>query len=58
MDRTKRLIRAEIPSAVVRVLDVPPVVGCAREALRMTSMSTFDVETALGHLKKALKVAA
>jgi hypothetical protein len=51
------LIRAEVPTAVVRVLDVPPVIGCAREALRMTSTSKFDVDTALSRLKKALTVA-
>jgi hypothetical protein len=56
LDRTARLIRAEAPTVVVRVLDVPPVIGCVREALRMTTLSTFDVETALSNLKKALTV--
>jgi N-acetylglucosamine kinase-like BadF-type ATPase len=57
LDRTQRLVRAAVPTAVVRVLDVPPVIGCAREALRMTSTSKFDVDTALGRLKEALTVA-
>ncbi|MFL6182355.1 MAG: N-acetylglucosamine kinase [Actinomycetes bacterium] len=54
LDRTERLVRTEVPTAVVRVLDAPPVIGCAREAFRMTSLSTFEIDTALRNLKTAL----
>ena len=56
LDRIKRLVRSDAPSAVVRVLDAPPVIGCAREAFRMTSMSTSEIDTALRNLKTALTV--
>ncbi len=54
VSRTEILIHATIPSAVVRVLDVPPVIGCVREAMRLLSVASDDTEAALSRLAKAL----
>jgi N-acetylglucosamine kinase-like BadF-type ATPase len=58
LDRTRRRIDAEVPTAVIRVLDVPPVVGCARQALRDTSMSDVQIDRALSNLRRALTAEA
>jgi N-acetylglucosamine kinase-like BadF-type ATPase len=54
VSRTENLIQESMPSSVVRVLDVPPVIGCVREALRLLSLPPDDTEIALARLAKAL----
>ncbi|MEO8330345.1 MAG: BadF/BadG/BcrA/BcrD ATPase family protein [Candidatus Nanopelagicales bacterium] len=54
VSRTEQLIHDRDPSVVVRVLDVPPVIGCVRETLRMCSLTSADIESALVRLAKEL----
>jgi N-acetylglucosamine kinase-like BadF-type ATPase len=54
VSRTEQLIHDSVPSTVVRVLAVPPVIGCVREAMRLLSLTSDDIEVALARLAKSL----
>ena len=54
IDRIKRLAMDADPSLVVRVLDVPPVVGAVRSALAQLSLAETDISVALKSLATQL----
>ena len=56
--RIQRLVHDAVSAAVLRVLDVPPVLGCARAALAKLDTPEREIAEALRVLRKNLAVVA
>jgi len=54
IERISTAVVASAPDAEIRVLDVPPVVGAVRAALRRVASSSGDIDRAIDRLVKEL----